>query len=123
MNLDVSVYKNGFHGDTSRTFLVGNVDEEGKKLVQSTKEALDKAIAICKPGLPLSEIGLSIHNCADANGFSTVRSFTGHGVGRDFHHLPFILHYRNDYAGELVPGMVFTIEPMFCEGKATCISM
>lgn len=116
INIDVSTYVEGYHGDNSRTFLVGDVDEAGKKLVQVTRFALDEAIAICRPGVELRKIGARIHDISDKYGYTSVRQFTGHGVGSDFHLKPFILHFRNAEPGIMQPGMAFTIEPMFCEG-------
>ncbi|EQC31445.1 methionine aminopeptidase, type I [Saprolegnia diclina VS20] len=117
VNLDISVYLNGFHGDTSATFLVGNVDDAGKKLVATTQQALLEAIELCKPGVPFSAIGAHIHNLSKAEGFSVVHEFCGHGIGQQFHTLPFILHYPNTERGEMLPGMAFTIEPALCEGS------
>lgn len=118
VNIDVSTYlPNGYHGDTSRTFLSGQVDEDGKRLVQVNELALAEAIKRCGPGVPFNLIGSVIQDISDAHGFSSVRDFTGHGIGKQFHLKPFILHYRNNEPGVMEPGMVFTIEPMFCEGE------
>lgn len=117
INVDVSVWVNGFHGDCSATFLVGDVSEEDKKLVEVTKLSLDKSIEICGPGVALHRIGHAIHDIADKHGYGTVRDFCGHGIGDQFHMLPDILHFRNNYQGFMIPGMVFTIEPMLTKGE------
>mmetsp|Transcript_10394 Transcript_10394/g.63420 ORF Transcript_10394/g.63420 Transcript_10394/m.63420 type:complete len:240 (+) Transcript_10394:280-999(+) len=116
VNIDVTVFLNGFHGDTSKTFLCGNVSEDAKKLVEVTKDSLDAAIAICGPGVQLKRIGEEIQKVADAYGYGVVRSFVGHGVGRLFHSGPTVLHYRNNERGKLEVGQTFTIEPMLTAG-------
>ena len=83
----------GFHGDTSSTFLVGDVDQAGVALVERTKEALDQAIAICAPGVPLNNIGKTIQVLADQHGYSVSEQFSGHGIGKEFHCLPLIYHH------------------------------
>ncbi|KAF9975267.1 Methionine aminopeptidase 1D, chloroplastic/mitochondrial [Actinomortierella ambigua] len=118
INIDITVYLNGYHGDTSATFLVGNVDRPGRDLVDRTKEALDKAIAICKPGVPFNQIGKTIQGVADKYGYTISQEFSGHGIGKEFHCLPLIFHHDNDEEGEMEAGMIFTIEPMFCQGSA-----
>uniref|UniRef100_A0A7S0WWE2 Methionine aminopeptidase n=1 Tax=Pyramimonas obovata TaxID=1411642 RepID=A0A7S0WWE2_9CHLO len=117
INVDVTVYLNGHHGDTSRTFIVGKASDEAKRLVQVTKEALDKAIEVCGPGVPFKEIGKAIHNHADANKLGVVRNFVGHGVGKVFHAGPAVLHYRNNERGKMEVGQTFTIEPMLTLGS------
>lgn len=92
----------GWHGDTCRTFLCGDVDEKGKKLVESTKRAMDAAIAICKPGVNYWEIGRTIEAEAKKDGFNVVQDYAGHGIGRDMHMLPYILHFANNYGGKMV---------------------
>ena len=116
VNIDVSVFLDGFHGDTSRTFLVGDVDEEGRAQVAATEHVLRECIAICAPGVPFNTIGAAVSDFADANGYGTVHEFCGHGVGREFHQLPTIYHYKNSAAGTMQEGMVFTIEPMLTVG-------
>jgi hypothetical protein len=106
INIDVTVYLDGYHGDTSRTFLVGNVSAEAAALVAATKESLDRAIAVCKPGASFQEIGKAIHDYADEQKLGVVRSFVGHGVGKLFHAGPAVLHYRNS---ERYPAM--QVEP------------
>ncbi|KAF9437805.1 Methionine aminopeptidase 1D, chloroplastic/mitochondrial [Entomortierella beljakovae] len=118
INIDITVYLNGYHGDTSATFLVGDVDQAGKDLVERTKESLDAAINICKPGVPLNQIGKTIQRIADRYGYSVSEQFSGHGIGKEFHCLPLIYHHDNDEEGNMEKGMIFTIEPMFCQGTA-----
>ncbi|TPX59057.1 hypothetical protein PhCBS80983_g02704 [Powellomyces hirtus] len=118
VNIDITVYLNGFHGDTSATVLIGDVDEKGKKLVLATEEAMEKAISICKPGVPLNEIGRLISEYAESSGFTTCPDFSGHGIGRQFHEPPMIYHFRNSDSGVMEENMIFTIEPMLCQGGA-----
>ena len=96
------VHRIGWHGDTCRTFLCGNVDEKERKLVESTKRVLDDAIAICKPGVNYSDIGNLIESEAREDGFNVVADYAGHGIGRDMHTLPYILHFANQYGGKMV---------------------
>ncbi|KAG0165240.1 Methionine aminopeptidase 1D, chloroplastic/mitochondrial, partial [Apophysomyces sp. BC1034] len=103
INIDVTVYLDGYHGDTSATFLVGQVDERGRALVECTKEALEKAIAICGPDVPLREIGRVISDHAEKHGFTVSDEMSGHG---------------NDEEGTMTPGMAFTIEPMLSQGSS-----
>ena len=117
VNIDVTVFLDGHHGDTSRTVLVGNVSEEVKALCKATDESLKAAIDICKPGTPIRKIGATIHALADERGFGVVEKFVGHGVGREFHSGPTVRHHRNNDSGELVLGQTFTIEPMLTIGK------
>lgn len=117
VNLDVSCYFEGFHGDTNATYLVGNVDEAGQKLVTTARECLEAAIAQAKPGIPFRRFGRIIEEHASKMGFSTVRAFVGHGIHQLFHATPNVPHYSNNKAiGVLKPGHCFTIEPMICEG-------
>ncbi|KAF9195349.1 hypothetical protein BGZ50_004725 [Haplosporangium sp. Z 11] len=118
INIDITVFVDGYHGDTSATFLVGNVDRPGRELVERTKESLDEAIAICRPGVPLNRIGKTIQAIANRYGYSVSEQFSGHGIGREFHCLPLIYHHDNDEDGTMEEGMIFTIEPMFCQGTA-----
>ncbi|KAF9602768.1 hypothetical protein IFM89_030924 [Coptis chinensis] len=117
VNIDVTVFLNGYHGDTSTTFFCGNVDDRVRKLVEVTKECLYKAIAICAPGVEFKKIGKTIHDHADKYRFGVVRQFVGHGVGRVFHSDPVVLHYRNNDPGRMVLGQTFTIEPMLTMGS------
>ncbi|XP_013774336.1 methionine aminopeptidase 1-like [Limulus polyphemus] len=117
LNVDVTVYHRGFHGDLNETFLIGNVDEEGRRLVQVTHESLMKAIEIVKPGVKYREIGNVIQKHVQAHGFSVVRSFCGHGIHRLFHTAPSVPHYsKNKAVGIMKAGHCFTIEPMISEG-------
>ena len=116
INIDVTVYLNGYHGDTSRTIMVGNVTEEVRRLVETTERALDAAIAICKPGTPVRKIGATIHQIADDAKFGVVDKFVGHGVGKVFHSGPTVRHHRNNDPGTLRVGQTFTIEPMLTIG-------
>ncbi|XP_023282623.1 methionine aminopeptidase 1 [Seriola lalandi dorsalis] len=117
LNVDITVYHNGFHGDLNETFFVGEVEEGAKKLVQTTYECLMQAIDSVKPGIRYRELGNIIQKHAQANGFSVVRSYCGHGIHRLFHTAPNVPHYaKNKAVGVMKPGHVFTIEPMICEG-------
>lgn len=119
INVDVTVFLDGHHGDTSRTFFIGEVDPEAVSLVNHTKAALDAAIAVCGPGVPFNAIGKAIHDYADAQEqkLGVVRTFVGHGVGKVFHAGPAVLHYRNNERGNMQVGQTFTIEPMFTLGS------
>ena len=117
VNCDVTIYLHGVHGDCSETFLVGDVDEVGKRLVQVTYESLWKGIDAVCPGGRISDIGRAIQGHVEPNGFSVVRSFVGHGVGETFHTAPSVPHFFDPHADtEMEPGMTFTIEPMINEG-------
>ena len=118
VNVDVTALKDGWHGDTSRTFEIGEVSVKAKKLVKITYEALMKAIEIVKNDLPLGDIGAIIQNYVEAEGFSVVQDFCGHGIGKQFHKEPNVLHYGKAGTGEKIKtGMIFTIEPMINLGK------
>ncbi|KAL5490064.1 FMA1_1 [Sanghuangporus weigelae] len=113
INIDVSLYYDGFHGDLNETYAVGDIDEESKKLIRTTRECLDEAIKICKPGALFRDIGKVIEPIAKRNGCSVVRQYTGHGINELFHCNPNIPHYaKNKAIGTMKPGMTFTIEPM-----------
>uniref|UniRef100_A0AAY4ARE1 Methionine aminopeptidase n=1 Tax=Denticeps clupeoides TaxID=299321 RepID=A0AAY4ARE1_9TELE len=117
INVDITVYHNGYHGDLNETFFVGEVDEDAKRLVQSTYECLMQAIDSVKPGIRYRELGNIIQKHAQASGFSVVRSYCGHGIHKLFHTAPNVPHYaKNKAVGVMKPGHVFTIEPMICEG-------
>ncbi|MGE5660521.1 MAG: type I methionyl aminopeptidase [Actinomycetota bacterium] len=117
INIDVTPLVDGYHGDASKTFIVGNASPVAKKLVEVTEECLRRGIAEVKPGARIGDIGAAIQEYAEAEGFSVVRNFAGHGVHRVFHTAPEILHYGKRGTGmRLRPGMVFTIEPMINEG-------
>jgi len=117
INCDVSAYVEGHHGDNSAMFLVGDVSEEGRRLVDATRDALAAAIEVCRPGRPLTSIGDAIAEVYEPLGYESVQQYCGHGVGADFHMLPFIHHYRNDIPGTMEERMIFTIEPMLVAGK------
>ena len=113
INIDVTAIVNGWHGDTSRMFFVGDVSVKSKNLVSTTYNSMMKAIAIIKSGVSLGDIGETIQSYAEEKGFSVVRDYCGHGIGKVFHEDPQILHYGNPGTGmELKAGMCFTIEPM-----------
>ncbi|MCL4757470.1 MAG: type I methionyl aminopeptidase [Rhodocyclaceae bacterium] len=122
VNLDITVIKDGYHGDTSRMFLVGGEAAASilaRRLTQVTFECLWAGIAVVRPGGRLGDIGHAIQTHAEGNGFSVVREFCGHGIGARFHEEPQVLHYGRAGTGvELVEGMAFTIEPMINAGKA-----
>ena len=120
VNLDITVIKDGYHGDTSRMFTVGgDTSIRAKRLCQITYECMWLGIAQVRPGAHLGDIGHAIQKHAEGNGFSVVREFCGHGIGANFHEDPQVLHYGKPGTGiELKPGMIFTIEPMINAGKA-----
>ena len=118
VNVDVTALKNGWHGDTSRTFKVGNVSVKAEKLIQATYESMMKAIEIVKDGVHLGDIGSTIQTFVEKKGFSVVQDFCGHGIGETFHKEPNILHYGEKGSGEKIKtGMIFTIEPMINYGN------
>ncbi|XP_047067700.1 methionine aminopeptidase 1B, chloroplastic-like [Lolium rigidum] len=117
INIDVTVYLNGFHGDTSKTFLCGEVDEASKRLVKVAEECMLRGIAACKHGVSFKKIGRRISDHAERHGFGVVEQFVGHGVGRAFHAQPIIYHQRNNMPGQMVEGQTFTIEPILTMGK------
>tara|TARA_B100001123_G_scaffold409074_1_gene502884 strand:- start:239 stop:1015 length:777 start_codon:yes stop_codon:yes gene_type:complete len=117
INIDVTAIVNGWHGDTSRMFSIGDVSIKSKNLISATYHSMMKAISIVKDGLHLGDIGETIQNYVEEKGFSVVRDFCGHGTGRIFHEAPNILHYGKKGDGiKLKTGMIFTIEPMINEG-------
>jgi len=118
INIDVTVIYEGFHGDTSKMYFVGQPKPHAERLVQVTQECLYKGIEIVRPGTRLGDIGHIIQQHAERNHYSVVREYCGHGVGRAFHEDPQVLHYgRPDTGLELQEGMTFTIEPMVNAGK------
>ena len=118
VNVDITVIKGGWHGDTSRMFIVGDTSIQAKRLCKLTYEAMWHGIARVKPGVRLGDIGFAIQRFAESHGLSIVREFCGHGIGKVFHEEPQVLHYgRPGTLEELVPGMVFTIEPMINAGR------
>ena len=119
LNIDVTVKLDGYYGDTSKTYLIGNVDEEAKYLVRRTENAMYRGIKAVKPGKSLYEVGKAIEKYISKFGYSIVRDFVGHGIGKSFHEDPQVLHYyslRNKI--RLQEGMIFTIEPMINMGKS-----
>ncbi|KAJ9053402.1 hypothetical protein DSO57_1024578 [Entomophthora muscae] len=119
INVDITVFLNGVHGDTSATFLVGEVDSKGRDLVEHTKCALDLGLLACGPYVPFSEIGRVIDRYASKHGYSVSKELTGHGIGAQFHEAPLIFHHENNEEGIMKPGMTFTVEPIICQGVAT----
>ena len=118
VNVDITVILNGYHGDTSRTFMVGDVAEQVKNLVLRTEKAMYRGIDAVKAGKYLYEVGRAIEKYLSKFGYSTVRAYGGHGIGAKFHEDPFVLHhYSQDNRVRLQEGMIFTIEPMVCIGS------
>lgn len=118
VNVDISVYYKGVHGDLNETFPVGKVDEKSMKLMKVAYQCLEESIKICKPGIMYREIGNLIQSICDKHGFSVVKTYCGHGVGTLFHCAPNVPHYKNNKAvGIMKPGHVFTIEPMINAGR------
>ncbi|HYJ19035.1 MAG TPA: type I methionyl aminopeptidase [Burkholderiales bacterium] len=119
INIDVTVIKDGFHGDTSRMFYVGDPSIQARRLSEITYECMWRGIGAVKPGSHLGDIGEVIQSHAEEHGFSVVREFCGHGIGRKFHEEPQVLHYGRSGTGlKLQAGMIFTVEPMINAGKA-----
>ena len=117
INIDVTSIINGWHGDTSRMFFVGEVSVKSKNLVSTTYDSMIKAISIIKEGIHLGDIGETIQSHVEDKGFSVVRDFCGHGIGKIFHEPPNVLHYGKKGEGiKLNAGMIFTVEPMINEG-------
>ena len=119
LNVDITVIKDGFHGDTSRMFYVGQPSIQAKRLCEVTHECMWRGIEAVKAGAHLGDIGHAIQSYAEEQGYSVVREFCGHGIGRKFHEDPQVLHYGRPGAGlKLAAGMIFTVEPMINAGKA-----
>ena len=118
INIDVTVLKDGWHGDTSKMFLVGKTQPHNERLVKVTQECLYKAIEVVRPGARLGDIGAVIQQHAEQNHYSVVEDYCGHGIGKVYHDDPQVLHYGKFGTGlELKAGMCFTIEPMINQGK------
>ena len=118
INIDVTVIKDGFHGDTSQMFSAGEPSVLARRLSEVTREAMFAGIRKVRPGARLGDIGYAVQQVAEGNGYSVVREYCGHGIGRVFHEDPQILHYGRPGTGlELVPGMTFTVEPMLNAGR------
>lgn len=118
VNIDITVIKDGYHGDTSKMFFVGKALPHAKRLVEVTQECLYKAMELLKPGVRLGDIGAVIQQHAEKHHYSVVREYCGHGIGQGFHEEPQVLHYGKAGTGEVLKeGMIFTIEPMINAGK------
>lgn len=118
LNVDVTVILDGWYGDTSRMYAIGKISVLAQKLIDTTYEALMRGIEIVRPGAHLGDIGHAIQSFAESKGFSIVRDFCGHGLGKVFHTAPNVLHYGKPHTGlELQEGMFFTVEPMINAGK------
>jgi len=119
VNIDITVIKDGWHGDTSRMFVVGEGSVLARRLCDVTYRAMWEGIRIIRPGATLGDLGYAVQRYAEGQGFSVVREFCGHGIGQVFHEDPQVLHYGRPGTGlKLVEGMVFTVEPMINAGKA-----
>jgi len=124
INIDVTVIKDGFHGDTSKMFIVGNTTILGERLCKVTKDSLYLAISMVKPGIRLRNIGKEIQKLAKKENFSVVREYCGHGIGKNFHEDPQVLHYDAEDGGVILrSGMAFTIEPMINAGDHSIYTM
>lgn len=118
INIDITVIKDGYYGDTSKMFMIGDVSILAARLIRVTQECLYLGIKASQPGAHLGDIGAAIAKHAHANNFSVVREYCGHGIGNEFHEPPQVMHYGKAGTGVvLLPGMVFTIEPMINAGK------
>ncbi|WP_409420585.1 type I methionyl aminopeptidase [Pseudaeromonas sp. ZJS20] len=120
INLDITVIKDGYHGDTSAMYIVGQTSPRNRKLCEIAQQSLYAAIGKVKAGACLTDIGAVIQPMAEAAGFSVVRDYCGHGIGKGFHEEPQVLHYRNGHKLTLQAGMCFTIEPMINAGGYRC---
>ncbi|WP_420820709.1 type I methionyl aminopeptidase [Saccharospirillum mangrovi] len=119
VNLDITLEKNGYIADSSKMYLIGEVSAPARRLVDQTYQAMWRGIELVRPGTTLGDIGHAIQRHAEAQGYSVVREYCGHGIGTEMHEAPQVLHYGRPGTGEiLVPGMTFTIEPMINQGKA-----
>ena len=118
INVDVTALKDGWHGDTSRMYFVGEVSTKANKLVKTTYDAMIKSISILKNGVHLGDLGSVIQKHVESKGFSVVRDFCGHGTGKNFHQYPNVVHFGEKETGDkLKTGMIFTVEPMINEGE------
>jgi len=121
INIDITVIKDGYHGDTSKMFFIGEPSIVAKRLVSITQECMYKGIELVKPGVRLGDIGAVIQKHAESNYFSVVRAYCGHGIGKVFHEEPQVMHYGKKGTGMVIEeGMTFTIEPMINQGKRHC---
>ncbi len=124
VGIDIGVLLDGWVGDACVTFLIGRVDARGRQLVDTARECLERGVAACGPGTHLGDVGSAIQRLAESRGFSVVRDYVGHGVGRMLHEEPSVSHFGNRGTGlVLKPGMVFTIEPMINEGVPETITL
>jgi methionyl aminopeptidase len=118
VNVDITVIKDGYHGDTSKMFFVGEPSVLARRLVNITREAMFRGIRAARPGATLGDVGHAIQQFVESQGYSVVREYCGHGIGREFHEDPQVLHYGKPGEGlTLLPGMCFTVEPMVNAGK------
>jgi len=121
INIDVTVIKDGYHGDTSKMFVVGTASEAAERLIRITQECMYKGIELVRPGVRLGDIGHVIQQHAESNHYSVVREYCGHGIGAVFHEDPQVMHYGTAGTGlPLQQGMTFTIEPMINQGRRHC---
>ena len=119
VNIDITVILDGYHGDTSRTFLIGNVSQEVKDLVERSEQAMYEGIEVIKPGIYLYEVGRAIEKYTSKFSYSVVRDYGGHGIGRGFHEDPNVLHYYSlENKIKLREGIIFTVEPMINQGES-----
>ena len=123
INIDVTVFHHGCHGDTSDTFIIGQSDPEGLQLIDISRDSLHRAIEICKPGNSFRKIGETIESISRSAGFSVCRNYVGHGIGSYFHGAPNVYHYATALATKqlMEPGMTFTIEPIIMEGSSDVV--
>jgi methionyl aminopeptidase len=120
-NIDITTYLNKFHGDTNKTFFVGDVSPEVKKLVEITYQCIRVGINQVRPGGRIGDIGAAIQEIAHSHGYSVVEDYCGHGIGREFHEEPQVVHFgKRNTGAEMKPGMTFTIEPMINLGTKDC---
>ncbi|QMT34289.1 type I methionyl aminopeptidase [Conchiformibius steedae] len=118
LNIDVTIKKDGFHGDSSRMYAVGNISAIAKRLIDTTHASMMAGISVVRPGATLGDIGYACQQVAESAGYSVVQEFCGHGIGRRFHEDPQVVHYGRKGQGlKLQSGMIFTIEPMINQGK------
>ncbi|TMW44646.1 hypothetical protein DOY81_010275 [Sarcophaga bullata] len=116
INVDITVFFNGYHGDCSRTFVCGEVDDRGRYLIEKTEQCLMECISLCKPNVNFNAIGGHVDKFCKNVGLNTIPAFIGHGIGSYFHGPPEILHFKNDLPGLMLKGMTFTIEPILTLG-------
>lgn len=122
VNVDVTLYMGGFHADTARTWICGRGDDQGHRLVNATREALNAAVATVRHGAPMKLIGEAVSSVAEREGFGVVKTLVGHGIGEFFHGVPQVFHCRNSDNRKMEAGTTFTIEPVLTEGSAEWIT-